>query len=292
VNAVLGLLGSTSGTRRVDLPAGVVAVREYGRLWVCAREAVADPGELEIAVVGPGLYREIGVGWVVEAWDPGAAAPVGDDGMGRGASAGERAECEAKEMSGESGMGDGVGKGGGEGEGNGEGLNELSRWIWLDVPVGPGQGPVDSGQGAAEAGQGAAEAGQGAVEAGQWPIRVRNLRAGDRIWIRVGRGQGYGVGHGRGEGLGHKKVSALLKDRKVPRYQRRRWPLVLHGDEIVWIPGLWSRAEPEGVEGDGVGEARSGAGVWLRIRAPVLGGRGRWVGDETPEDARRAHGAG
>jgi tRNA(Ile)-lysidine synthase len=58
----------------------------------------------------------------------------------------------------------------------------------------------------------------------QWPLVVRNVQSGDRF---------------RPLGLkGAKKVNRFFRDRKIPRSQRDRIPLILSGGEIVWIAGL------------------------------------------------------
>ena len=55
------------------------------------------------------------------------------------------------------------------------------------------------------------------------PLRLRNFRPGDRF---------------RPLGMsGHKKLKDLFIDRKVPRSRRRTLPLLLAGEEIVWVPG-------------------------------------------------------
>ncbi|HWH06612.1 MAG TPA: tRNA lysidine(34) synthetase TilS [Gaiellaceae bacterium] len=76
---------------------------------------------------------------------------------------------------------------------------------------------------------------EGAVEWGPWRLEseapgleVRARRAGDRL---AGR---------------RKKVQDLLVDAKVPRAERDGWPLVVHGDEVVAVPGV---AEAPGWEG-------------------------------------------
>jgi len=76
---------------------------------------------------------------------------------------------------------------------------------------------------------------EGAVEWGPWTLEphrdglvVRGRRPGDRL---AGR---------------RKKVQDLLVDAKVPRAERDAWPLVVHGDEVVAIPGV---AEAPGWEG-------------------------------------------
>ena len=54
-------------------------------------------------------------------------------------------------------------------------------------------------------------------------LQVRNFRPGDRL---------------RPLGMtGHKKVKDLFIERRVPRSRRRCLPLLLSGDEIVWVPG-------------------------------------------------------
>ena len=70
------------------------------------------------------------------------------------------------------------------------------------------------------------------------PLVVRGWREGDRI---------------RPVGLGGSKTLAdLFTDRKVPRELRRTLPLVVAGDEVVWVAGvaLDERfAAPDGAEG-------------------------------------------
>jgi tRNA(Ile)-lysidine synthase len=76
---------------------------------------------------------------------------------------------------------------------------------------------------------------EGAVEWGPWTIEsdrpgleVRARRPGDRL---AGR---------------RKKVQDLLVDAKVPKGERDNWPLVVHGDDVVAVPGV---AEAPGWEG-------------------------------------------
>ncbi|MGH7845581.1 MAG: tRNA lysidine(34) synthetase TilS [Candidatus Binatia bacterium] len=54
-------------------------------------------------------------------------------------------------------------------------------------------------------------------------LSVRNFRAGDRFRPLGMRGQ--------------KKIKELFIDRKVPAEIRRKWPFLLAGSEILWIPG-------------------------------------------------------
>jgi tRNA(Ile)-lysidine synthase len=57
----------------------------------------------------------------------------------------------------------------------------------------------------------------------QFPLMVRNFRHGDRF-------RPLGLG-------GTQKVKKFFIDRKVPRRERSRIPLVVCGDHIVWIAG-------------------------------------------------------
>jgi tRNA(Ile)-lysidine synthase len=59
-------------------------------------------------------------------------------------------------------------------------------------------------------------------------LRVRNWHAGDRYW----------PAHTRQP----KKVKELLQARHIPREQKPFWPVVMSGDDIVWLPGF---AAPE-----------------------------------------------
>ena len=80
----------------------------------------------------------------------------------------------------------------------------------------------------------------GEVRWGPWRLRghrpglkVRGWRAGDRL---AGR---------------DKKLQDLFVDAKVPRSEREAWPLVVRGDEVVYVPGI--AAAPgweDAVEGD------------------------------------------
>jgi tRNA(Ile)-lysidine synthase len=55
-------------------------------------------------------------------------------------------------------------------------------------------------------------------------LHVRNFHPGDRI---------------RPLGMhGTRKVKDVFIDRKVARRRRPTWPVVMLGDEIVWLPGL------------------------------------------------------
>ena len=57
-------------------------------------------------------------------------------------------------------------------------------------------------------------------------LRVRAWRPGDRLTIR------------RGDRLIARKVKYFLSDAGISGHVRARWPVVLAGNEIVWIPGV------------------------------------------------------
>jgi tRNA(Ile)-lysidine synthase len=56
------------------------------------------------------------------------------------------------------------------------------------------------------------------------PLKVRNWRAGDRFWARHTKAP--------------KKVKELLQDLHVPRAERSLWPVIVSGEEIVWVRGF------------------------------------------------------
>jgi len=60
------------------------------------------------------------------------------------------------------------------------------------------------------------------------PLRVRNWRAGDRFW----------PAHTKSP----KKIKELLQERHVAQPERKLWPVVASGDEIVWMRGFPSPA--------------------------------------------------
>lgn len=55
-------------------------------------------------------------------------------------------------------------------------------------------------------------------------LTVRQRQSGDRVRLTNG---------------GHKSVKKLFIDRKVPQPERHKIPLVVSGEEIVWIPGIY-----------------------------------------------------
>jgi tRNA(Ile)-lysidine synthase len=70
-------------------------------------------------------------------------------------------------------------------------------------------------------------------------LSVRNWRPGDRFW----------PAHTKSP----KKIKELLQERQIPLPERRLWPVVVNGDEIVWLRGfpaparLQAKAGGEGV---------------------------------------------
>ncbi len=63
-----------------------------------------------------------------------------------------------------------------------------------------------------------------AAESLPGPLRVRNWRAGDRYW----------PAHTKSP----KKIKELLQERHVTQPERRLWPVLVSGDEIVWMRGF------------------------------------------------------
>jgi tRNA(Ile)-lysidine synthase len=61
------------------------------------------------------------------------------------------------------------------------------------------------------------------------PLRVRNWRAGDRFW----------PAHTKSP----KKIKELLQDRHIAQPERTRWPVIVSGDEIVWVRGFAAHAK-------------------------------------------------
>ena len=69
----------------------------------------------------------------------------------------------------------------------------------------------------------------------QQELTVRNWRAGDRYW----------PAHSKSP----KKIKELLQERKLTGTERRLWPVVVSGQEIVWVRGFSTPARlrpPEG----------------------------------------------
>ena len=67
-------------------------------------------------------------------------------------------------------------------------------------------------------------------------------RSGWAIWVEPGCGVVRAAAVGDRlmplGGTGHRAVARLLMEARVPRGMRRRYPVVLRGDELVWVPGV------------------------------------------------------
>ncbi len=61
------------------------------------------------------------------------------------------------------------------------------------------------------------------------PLRVRNWRAGDRFW----------PAHTKSP----KKIKELLQERQVAQPDRALWPVIVSGNEIVWVRGFDTHAK-------------------------------------------------
>jgi len=68
-----------------------------------------------------------------------------------------------------------------------------------------------------------------------FPLKVRNWRPGDRFW----------PAHSKSP----RKIKELLQERHVPQPERRLWPVVVSGDEIVWLRGFPVAAKSRGSRG-------------------------------------------
>ena len=67
------------------------------------------------------------------------------------------------------------------------------------------------------------------------PLRVRNWRPGDRFW----------PAHTKSP----KKIKELLQERHVAQPERRLWPVVVSGEEIVWMRGFPVASQVSGEAG-------------------------------------------
>jgi tRNA(Ile)-lysidine synthase len=59
----------------------------------------------------------------------------------------------------------------------------------------------------------------------QFPLMIRGRKPGD-TWRPLGL-----EGH-------RQKISDLFINEKVPPAAREKWPLVINGEDIVWVPGF------------------------------------------------------
>ena len=69
-------------------------------------------------------------------------------------------------------------------------------------------------------------------------LRVRNWQAGDRFW----------PAHTKQP----KKIKELLQDRHVTGDEKKRWPVVASGDEVVWLRGFGVRRDFQAKDGVGI----------------------------------------
>jgi tRNA(Ile)-lysidine synthase len=69
-------------------------------------------------------------------------------------------------------------------------------------------------------------------------LTVRNWRAGDRFW----------PSHTKAP----KKIKELLQDRHITGDEKKRWPVVACGDEVVWMRGFGVRSDLQTKNGSGV----------------------------------------
>ncbi len=81
-----------------------------------------------------------------------------------------------------------------------------------------------------------------------WEIRWRRGRAGTPVrdaavtWVTEGQGEVRGLEPGDRilpfGGVGHRRVSRVLMEQRIPRSQRRSFPLLTRGDRVIWLPGI------------------------------------------------------
>jgi len=69
-------------------------------------------------------------------------------------------------------------------------------------------------------------------------LKVRNWRAGERFWPPHNKQP--------------KKIKELLQDRHITGDQKKRWPVVSSGDEVVWVRGLGVGKEFQQTTGAGI----------------------------------------
>jgi len=92
----------------------------------------------------------------------------------------------------------------------------------------------------------------GTLEWGDWTISwrrdtaARPIRGGWVTWVTEGSGEIRGPSAGDRlrplGGVGRRRVSRLLMEGRIPRSERRLFPVVVRGSEILWLPGV-CRAE-------------------------------------------------
>ena len=88
----------------------------------------------------------------------------------------------------------------------------------------------------------------GRVRWGRWEICWSRERAGtparDAIvtWVTEGWGEIRGLLPGDRilplGGVGHRRVSRVLMERRIPRSERKSFPLLTRGESVIWLPGI------------------------------------------------------
>ena len=67
---------------------------------------------------------------------------------------------------------------------------------------------------------------------------IRNWRAGDRFWPANAKQP--------------QKIKELLQDRNITGDEKKRWPVVVNGDEVVWVSGFGVRSDLQPKNNEGV----------------------------------------
>jgi tRNA(Ile)-lysidine synthase len=83
---------------------------------------------------------------------------------------------------------------------------------------------------------------------GDWEITWRPEPAGvperDSLvtWVNAGEGEIRSLVPGDRilplRGVGRRRVSRVLMEERIPRFERREYPLVTQGDRVIWVPGI------------------------------------------------------
>jgi tRNA(Ile)-lysidine synthase len=69
-------------------------------------------------------------------------------------------------------------------------------------------------------------------------LRVRNWRAGDRFWPANSKQP--------------KKIKELLQDRHITGHEKRAWPVIASGEDVVWLRGFGVRRDSQTQNGKGI----------------------------------------
>ena len=83
---------------------------------------------------------------------------------------------------------------------------------------------------------------------GGWEIRWSQEPAGSPVrdafvtWVTLGRGEIRSLLPGDRirplRGVGRRRVSRLLMERRIPRSERKAYPLLTREDSVIWVPGI------------------------------------------------------